>query len=39
MIIFIKRIKANDFYSKDSKDTWAILMNFSERDGEVIYAR
>ena len=31
--------KTNDWFNNLSKDTWAILMNFSECDGEAIYAR
>jgi hypothetical protein len=31
--------KTNDWFTNLSKDTWAILMNFSECEGEAIYAR
>ncbi len=30
--------KTNEWFSNLSKDTWAILMNFSECEGEAIYA-
>lgn len=29
--------KTNEWFSNLSKDTWAILMNFSECEGEAIY--
>jgi hypothetical protein len=31
--------KTNDWFKNLSKDTWAILMNFSECEGEAIYVR
>ena len=31
--------KTNEWFTNLSKDTWAILMNFSECEGEAIYAR
>ena len=30
--------KTNDWFNNLSKDTWAILMNFSECEGDAIYA-
>lgn len=31
--------ETNNWFNNLSKDTWAILMNFSECEGEAIYAR